>query len=96
MRLSCLPVEKMFMSVDYYYYIKNHVDSYTVTYALNNQNFDSKEKNLGQQLDFKAVYLHSDQMKSEVFAGWHESTEAYSAPDDTKTFEIRGEIVVNF
>ena len=97
--LACLPVEKTFMSVEYFYYLQNkiQVQSFTDTSSyLGNMFTNGNNRFLGQELNFKAVRTCSTNWKSELFAGWFDLGEAYSNPEDNKTFEIRGEIIVNF
>jgi len=97
--LACLAIEKTFMSVEYFYYLQNkiQVQSFTDESSyLGNMFTNGNNRFLGQELNFKAVRTCSTNLKSELFAGWFDLGEAYSNPEDNKTFEIRGEIIVNF
>lgn len=97
--LACMTSRKMFMSVDYYYYLQDKlkVSSTADTYSrIANSVTSGTSKHLGQELDIQAVYNNSENWTSRLFAGWFEPGNALNPGEDSKTFEIRGEIVVNF
>lgn len=97
--LSCAPTKNMFMSIDYYYYLQDQlkIQSFTNALADSGETYtDGNSRELGQEINFTAVFMCSKNWKSEFFTGLFAPGEAYSNVDDTKTFEIRGEIIVNF
>jgi hypothetical protein len=96
--MACRPAHNMFMSVDYFHYVQDQLQaqSFSRGFWQEQRYTNGESRDLGQELDIKATYTYSDSWKSEWFAGWFAPGEAYANTDDTKTFEIRGEIVVNF
>ncbi|EKD27448.1 MAG: hypothetical protein ACD_79C00719G0004 [uncultured bacterium] len=97
--LACSPKNNMFMSIDYYHYLQDQLQkqAFSKNYAsYNSLSTNGTNKDLGQEIDLKATFLHSEFFQSSIFAGWFERGEAYSNTDNTKTFEIKGEIIVNF
>lgn len=97
--LACAPFKNTFMSVDYYHYIQ---DKLTIqTYSKNIKALDLNETNglnrdLGHEINLKTNIAFSERIKSELCTGWFIPGKAYSYSEDTKTFEIKGEIIVNF
>jgi len=98
--LACAPVQNMFFSLDYYYYLQDKLQ--IQSFANNRSRYSGTElttgesRDLGQELNFIATYSPSDLIISKLFAGWFDPGSAYAQVDDNKTFEIRGEIIVNF
>lgn len=99
--LACIPSKNMFMSLDYYHYLQNNlqVQSYSSNpHALSLPYTNGESRDLGQEINLKTVIAYTDSLRSELFAGYFVPGEAYANQnvEDNKTFEIRGEIIVNF
>jgi hypothetical protein len=98
--LACAPIKSLFMSVDYYYYLQNQAEFQTLANQrtfLSSLDFNETRQGIDEQLNFKATYVYSQTLISHLLAGWfNRGSLPYGQTDDSKTFEIRGEIVVNF
>ncbi|MBN2143145.1 MAG: hypothetical protein JW774_00835 [Candidatus Aureabacteria bacterium] len=98
--LACAPVKSLFMSVDYYYYLQNEAEIQTLSNhrsLLASLDLNEAQDVLEEELNFKATYVYSKTLVSHLLAGWfNRGPLSYGHTDDSKTFEIRGEIIVNF
>ena len=97
--LACSPMRNMFMSVEYYYYLQDRLQVQNFSNnpgALRIASTNGQSQDLGQEFDLRTVLAFTDYVRSELFAGVFNKGKAYANNDDNKTFEIKGEIVVNF
>lgn len=100
-KFSVVPVENLTLSVDYYHYAQDaklatsvgnpDIDNGGVSAMTNGLN-----KTLGNEIDVVASYNYTQDVMTQIYAGWFLPGKAYSSPGDDTAFEIRGEIVVNF
>ena len=98
--LACVPSKNMFMSLDYYRYLQNNLQVQTYSsnpHALSLPYTSGESRDLGEEINLKTVIAYTDSLRSEFFAGYFVPGEAYAnQSEENKTFEIRGEIIVNF
>ena len=101
-KFSVVPMEKLTVSIDYYHYAQDEKQ----IAAVGNPDIDNggvasmtngTDKTLGNEIDLVASYKYTDDVATQLYAGWFMPGEAYNnSPGDDTAFEIRGEIVVNF
>ncbi len=100
-RLSVAPMDKLTVALDYYHYAQDEKQIASV----GNPDIDNggvasmtngTDKTLGNEIDLVASYKYTEDVATQLYAGWFMPGDAYSSPGDDGAFEIRGEIVVNF
>lgn len=100
--LAFYPVENLRSFFDFYYYHQDDALAQIIgdpfqdnggVLALTN----GTDKNLGVEFDFGVDYQYTEDVTTQVYAGWFVPGDAYQdvTPDNT-AFEIRGELLVNF
>ncbi len=104
-QLVCSPRKILFLSLDDYYYLQNELKAQ----YYKNKTAGASESSIsnlvwthgenseqGEEANFKSIYAYSDTYISQLLAGWVDPGATYGKIEDTKTFEIRGEIIINF
>lgn len=102
LQLAFAPADKMFLSLDYYHYLQDQLsaDVFQAPFGAIDPivlaSTNGLSKDIGEVIDLRAIYSHSENLSSQLMAGWFIPGSALGQAEDKKTFEIRGEIIVNF
>lgn len=100
--LSLYPTQNLKAFFDFYYYRQDHEvaqllgdpfqDNGGIGVATN-----GTDEELGAEIDFGVDYKYTEDVSTQLYAGWFFPGEAYDnvSPENT-AFEVRGELLVNF
>lgn len=100
--LACYPAENMRGFFDFYYYRQdeNLVQSLGDTFQDNGGVLaltNGTDKELGVEFDLGVDYQYTEDVATQLYAGWFVPGDAYDdVTQENTAFEIRGEILLNF